>query len=109
MDATKPRDAAGAGGLPDHAVDLAAIPWNCGWALVDEFQAAAVLGLSPKTLRNYRLNNQGPRFIKLNGSAVRYRIADLQGYIDAQPSGGGDQQQRRAPGRPRKASGGRAA
>jgi hypothetical protein len=85
-----------------HAVDLAAIPWGCAWALVDEFVVAAALGLSVRTIRNYRLNNVGPRFIRLNGCAVRYRLGDLQAFLEAQPSGGGTQLWR-GPGRPRKA------
>jgi hypothetical protein len=89
----------------DHAVDLSAIPWDCPWALIDEYQVAAVLGQAPKTLRNYRMNNVGPKYLKLNGYSVRYRIGDLQRYIDGQPSGGGGKQERRGPGRPRKNSG----
>jgi hypothetical protein len=89
-----------------HTVDLAAIPWACPWALIDEHQVAAVLGQAVQTLRNHRGTGNGPRFIKLNGSTVRYRIGDVQAFIEGQPSGGGSlpgAQPRRGPGRPRKA------
>jgi len=75
--------------------------------MLDEHQVAAVLGQSVRTLRNHRLNNTGPRFIKLNGCTVRYRIGDLQVFIESQPAGGGataGSQPRRGPGRQRKDS-----
>ena len=50
--------------------------------LVDEYAAAATLGLAVATLRRWRWAGCGPRFIKL-GAAVRYDPADLAAYIDA--------------------------
>jgi hypothetical protein len=87
-----------------RAVDLGAIPWNLPWALIDEFQAAAILHQSVKVLRRQRHEGVGPRFLKLNGCTVRYKVADLQSFLDAQPTGGGvapGSQPRRGPGRPR--------
>lgn len=89
-----------------RAVDLAAIPWNIPWALLDEFEAAAVLRVSVKLLRRQRHEGVGPRYRKLNGSSVRYRMSDLQEFLENQPCGGGgvpDERVRRGPGRPRKA------
>lgn len=51
-------------------------------ALVDEKRAAQLLDLKVKTLRRWRWAGKGPRFIKL-GSAVRYRLVDLDGFIAA--------------------------
>jgi Helix-turn-helix domain len=51
-------------------------------ALVSETEAARLLGLKVKTLRRWRWAGKGPGFIKL-GSAVRYRPADLDGFITA--------------------------
>jgi predicted site-specific integrase-resolvase len=54
--------------------------------LVDEHEAAAILGLSVKTLRRWRWAGREVPFIKLGG-AVRYDLADLQACIDAHRCG----------------------
>jgi hypothetical protein len=71
-----------------HQVDLASIP-TVPWALLNEFEAAAVLGLSAKTLRRLRMENRPPRYRKLNGVTIRYQVSDLHSYLAAQPTGGG--------------------
>ena len=88
-------------------VDLATIPWDIPWALLTEHEAAAVLHQSVKVLRRQRHEGVGPLFLKLNGCTVRYKLADLQAFLGAQPTGGGctaaaSTQHRRRPGRPRK-------
>lgn len=45
-------------------------------------QAAAYLGLQPATLEQWRWSGRGPRFIKL-GRACRYRVADLDAYMES--------------------------
>ncbi len=53
-------------------------------ALINETEAAAILGLSVKTLRRWRWAGRGLRFIKLGkGGAVRYDPADLVAFIEA--------------------------
>ena len=49
--------------------------------LVDEHEAAFLLGLSVKTLRRWRWSGREVPFIKLGG-AVRYSLDDLAAYID---------------------------
>jgi predicted DNA-binding transcriptional regulator AlpA len=44
-------------------------------------EAAEAVGLSPETLKVYRYRGTGPKFLKV-GKHVRYRIADLQGWLD---------------------------
>ncbi len=86
----------------EQQVDLTTIP-TLPWALVNEFQAAAVLALSVKTLRRQRHEGVGPKFVKLNGATVRYRVGDLQTWLAAQPTFGGvlpGQRERMRPGRP---------
>lgn len=50
--------------------------------LLNEKQAAEVLGLSHRTLQNWRVKGGGPRFVKLSGS-VRYRERDLEAWVES--------------------------
>jgi len=49
--------------------------------MVKEDQAAEILCLSVKTLRQWRWAGKGPRFRKF-GNAVRYALDDLEAYIE---------------------------
>lgn len=53
---------------------------------VSNKEAARILGLSPKTLSNWRVQGLGPRFLKYGarGGAIRYLVADLHAWQDAQ-------------------------
>ncbi|MDR7328745.1 helix-turn-helix transcriptional regulator [Corynebacterium guangdongense] len=57
--------------------------------VLDTIAAAEYLGLSPKTLRNWKSQGRGPRVALLEGSSPRYRVKDLEAYVDAQVIGGG--------------------
>ena len=59
-----------------------------GRALLDEYQAAAVLHVSVRLLRDWRRRNIGPKYLKINARTVRYRLSDLEAYQDTQPIGG---------------------
>lgn len=53
--------------------------------LLNEFAAADVLGLSPKTLQNWRIKGGGPVFTKLGSgkrAPVRYRVENLREFIE---------------------------
>jgi predicted DNA-binding transcriptional regulator AlpA len=50
--------------------------------LFTERQVASLLSVSVKTLRNWRLNGQGPPFRKIS-RLVRYAADDLQAWTDA--------------------------
>ena len=50
--------------------------------LLDEREAAAILGASVQTLRNWRWRGEGPRFRKLGLRLVRYLRADLLAFIE---------------------------
>jgi hypothetical protein len=92
-------------GTPKRPVDLSTIP-TVAWAPLNEYEAAAVTGHSVKTLRRLRQEGTGPRFTKLNGCTVRYKLGDLWAYLEAQPKGGGataSDKAKRCAGRPRKA------
>ena len=49
--------------------------------LVTERDAAELLGVSVRTLQKWRLQGNGPGFVKL-GHAVRYDVKDLEAYIE---------------------------
>lgn len=50
--------------------------------LMNTRQAAAYVGLSPRTLTDYRTDSGGPRFHRLGGR-VLYRPENLDAWIDA--------------------------
>lgn len=51
-------------------------------AVLKEDAAANYVGLSVPTLQKKRSNGDGPRFLKL-GRSVRYRLSDLDAWLDA--------------------------
>lgn len=58
-------------GTIQHAVD----------ALLNEYDVAGIIGMSVASVRRWRTHNAGPQFIKI-GSAVRYRLDDIQSFIN---------------------------
>lgn len=58
--------------------------------LVDEYEAAATLGIAVRTLRNWRALRKGPRYRKIGARLVRYHVADLVEFqrVMAGESGG---------------------
>lgn len=51
--------------------------------LYTQDDAAALLGLSVRTLEGWRYKGQGPAYVKIGGR-VRYRHQDLDAWLDAQ-------------------------
>ena len=51
--------------------------------LLKSREAAEYLGRSTGTLANWRCMGRGPRFVG-SGSGVRYRLSDLDAYIEAE-------------------------
>lgn len=49
--------------------------------------AAARLGVAPQTMTDWRWKSRGPKFVKV-GRLVRYRLSDLEAWLDAQVTGG---------------------
>lgn len=49
--------------------------------LLTESQAAYVLNLSPRTLRNWRHRGGGPKFVKHSSRCIRYRRSDLADWV----------------------------
>jgi predicted site-specific integrase-resolvase len=50
--------------------------------LIDEREAADILGVKPQTLSLWRLRGQGPAFYKV-GRRVRYRTPELAAYLES--------------------------
>ena len=44
--------------------------------------AGPYIGISPRTMQAWRVQGKGPAFLKL-GRAVRYRICDLDDWLEA--------------------------
>jgi hypothetical protein len=55
----------------------------------DEQFASRYLGVAIETLRGYRKRNRGPEFRRIGGKLIRYSLASLRAWSDAQPRGGG--------------------
>jgi predicted DNA-binding transcriptional regulator AlpA len=72
-----------------RAFSESAVSQSDGTAFRDERSTAVYLGISVQTLRTWRQQNRGPRYRKIGGRCVRYSIADLAAFIEAQPAGGG--------------------
>ncbi|HET8555476.1 MAG TPA: helix-turn-helix domain-containing protein [Rhodanobacteraceae bacterium] len=51
--------------------------------LLTDREAAAVLNIGVRTLRNWRCNDLGPRWVKIGQRAVRYHRRDLAAFIAA--------------------------
>lgn len=50
--------------------------------LLTRTEAAAFLGVSPKTLDCWAWRRRGPKFVKV-GRLARYRVQDLNAYVEA--------------------------
>ncbi|MGE5569427.1 MAG: helix-turn-helix transcriptional regulator [Rhodospirillales bacterium] len=89
--------------LRERTVDLGSVLAKHPAAMLNEYEAAAIVGASVKTLRRWRCDGAGPRYAKVNGFTVRYKLGDLLAWLESQPTGGGSAgNERRGRGRPRK-------
>ena len=50
--------------------------------LLDDVQAADVLGLAPATLRKWRCQGGGPAFFRL-GRLIRYRRDEIEAWLES--------------------------
>lgn len=64
------------------AIPPCAAPLNPG-DLIDEHEAALILGCAVQSLRNWRWKRIGPRWRKVGMRMVRYRRDDLLAFIEA--------------------------
>lgn len=60
-----------------------ALPADLGrLRLLTDTEVSAITGLAVQTLRKRRLRREGPPWLKI-GSAVRYRLSDVEAYLEA--------------------------
>lgn len=48
--------------------------------LITEKDAARMLSISERTLRNWRTRGGGPRFVRVSARCIRYRISDIEDW-----------------------------
>ena len=50
--------------------------------LLTESEAAKYLSLTNRALQAWRCQGRGPRFVKISARAVRYRLEDLERWVE---------------------------
>lgn len=50
--------------------------------LMKPAELGARIGTSTAVLANWRYMGTGPRFVKLGGRSVRYRVSDVEAWLD---------------------------
>lgn len=46
-------------------------------------ETASLLGIAPQTMAHWRVRGSGPRYVLLNRRCVRYRLSDIQAWLDS--------------------------
>ena len=52
-------------------------------AALNEHEVARIIGVRVKTLRNWRVQGVGPRFVRTGRKLVRYRLSDVLAWQEA--------------------------
>lgn len=52
-------------------------------AVMNQDQAASYLGVSPRTMEQWRLRGGGPSFVRIGPRCIRYRQAALDSWLMA--------------------------
>ena len=52
-------------------------------AALNEHEVAPIIGVRVKTLRNWRVQGVGPRFVRTGRKLVRYRLSDVLAWQEA--------------------------
>jgi predicted DNA-binding transcriptional regulator AlpA len=59
---------------------------SMGNRVLSSREASSHVGLSEMTLRRYRTEGTGPRFVRLGERRIGYRIADLDAWLESRAS-----------------------
>ena len=70
--------------------------------LITTKQLAGRLGMKPATLANWRWRGYGPPHVNLGGRRVRYRLRDVEAWLERQVQGAPGGRQPSDPGTPRR-------
>ncbi len=56
-----------------------------GRAVVSSTEAAQMLGISPRTLANWRVQGRGPAYVRIgkNRSPILYRVGDIESWLES--------------------------
>ncbi len=54
---------------------------NSELTFLDQREVAEMLKISPRSLEGLRFRRQGPRFVKISKTRVRYRLADVEKFL----------------------------
>lgn len=73
--------------MSEHGTPVSDIPH-----VVNEHEAAAYIGLSVSFLRKARAGrgSPGPTYVRVSSRAIRYRVSDLNRWLDARAVRGDD-------------------
>ena len=52
------------------------------FSLLNQSEAAQILGIQPRTLENWRARRIGPSFLAISRRCVRYRLVDLEAWLN---------------------------
>jgi len=55
---------------------------SADFPLMDCKAVANLIGLSPRTLEGFRVRGGGPKFVKISGRTIRYRMADVRTWVE---------------------------
>jgi predicted DNA-binding transcriptional regulator AlpA len=61
---------------------------NSAQPMLTEKDLSKLLPISLHALRRWRTEGRGPKFIKVGGTLVRYRMEDVEKFLRACPTGG---------------------
>lgn len=50
--------------------------------LLNEVQAARLLGVKPDTLQRWRREGKGPKSVRIGERSIRYTVSDLRAFIE---------------------------
>ena len=53
------------------------------YALINEREAGAFLGLTDRTMQSWRQRGGGPKFIRISSRCIKYQRIILKGYAEA--------------------------
>jgi predicted DNA-binding transcriptional regulator AlpA len=54
-----------------------------GERFLDQDEVATVLGVSPGTVSNWRVQGRGPRFVRVTARCIRYRESDVRDWLES--------------------------